>query len=151
MVKVPYINGHDLVRLDKAIRTLQIRFLGKRRRRVVDNVRRLHSHQRTSAQPPIHNSIDTSDLSVGSRRGENGENAENAAKWNGNGGDMSNANDSTYDDVSINESSIASNDVAAEQHSEIVARKKNNRRSLMHKLGGLFSSDKVTTPLWFWF
>jgi hypothetical protein len=141
MVKVPYISGHELVRLDKAIRTLQLRFLGKRRRRVASNVRRLHTHQRTAALS-LSNSMDSTDLSSAGkeRRGENGE---SASKWNGNGvdGSINFANDSTFDDVSINESSIASNDTMAEQHSEVM--KKRDRRSLIHKLGGLFSSEKV--------
>lgn len=130
MVKVPYITASDLIRLDKAVRTIQMRFLIKRRQRLVKNVNNAQRRLSNSATQP--NRLP--------RQGSMENNSGAYARNNANGHDAS-VNDTTFDEVSFNESSVASNDLSME-HNEKVRKPKG--RSLMRKIGGLFaSSEKV--------
>lgn len=153
MVKVPYITAHDLIRLDKAVRTLQLRFLIRRRQRLVKNVgtaqRRLINNNNQTTKPPRNCTMDSS-------IGENDDLDYSRGKLtkmftsdrnNANGHDAS-INDTTFDEVSFNESSVASNDLTMEHNNEKVKKTKGGR-SFMRKLGGLFSSEKVCSFCWY--
>lgn len=145
-MKTPYITAHELVRLDKAIRILQIRFLGKRRQRVAKNVQSVARRLTTSSdldEPSFDNSETAKPIHK--MRSSSGKSTRAANKnsppptilnsSNGiNRGDS--PNDSTYDDTSYNDSTY-NNDIDKNDK-----RKAKKKGTLMHKLGGLFSSDK---------